>query len=53
MARSPIETFEGPFEPAVALCERLQDLEAGRNDLLGYAVSLTATDGAAWDGSGA
>src|ERR1700722_9511609 len=37
--RAPIELIEAPFQPAVALGDRLQDLEAGRNDLLADAVA--------------
>ena len=32
--RAPVERVEGEFECALALGERLQDLEAGRNDLV-------------------
>ena len=33
MVGSPIETIEGPCEPALAFGERLEDFEAGGNDL--------------------
>ena len=39
MVRSPVEPVEGPFEPALALGERLENLEAGGNDLLADAVA--------------
>ena len=39
MVRSPVEPIEGPFEPTLALSQRLEDLEAGGNDLLADAIA--------------
>ena len=37
--RAPVERIEGEFDPAVALGEGVQDLDAGRNDLLADPVA--------------
>ena len=36
---APVELIEAPFRPALALSERLQDLEASRNDLFANPVA--------------
>ena len=49
---APIELVEAPFHPALALGDRFQDLEAGRNDLLADAVARNDRDPIAphkWD----
>ena len=41
---APVELVEAPFDAALALCDRFQDLEAGRNNFLANPVARNDRD---------